>query len=123
MLDHITPMVGQVEGQQQDYGQDQDENATAIQTITITSDHLGEFTQQLQTVSSQLQATSDIGEVYIQGKHSGPLQFCDIHCTCTSSEADEVKSSANSLLLSALYARNGYFQHKHSSIGFFSREE
>lgn len=69
MLDHITPMVGQVEGQQQDYGQDQDENATAIQTITITSDHLGEFTQQLQTVSSQLQATSDIGEVYIQGKH------------------------------------------------------
>ena len=59
-------------GQQEDYveGQGQavlDENATAIQTITISSENLGEFTQHLQSVSSQLQSSSDIGEVYIQG--------------------------------------------------------
>ncbi|XP_045168921.2 zinc finger protein 236-like [Mercenaria mercenaria] len=73
-------MLGQVSnsagvndvGEQQDFtegqGQEQlDENATAIQTITISSDNLGEFTQHLQTVSGQLQSTGDIGEVYIQG--------------------------------------------------------
>lgn len=79
----LNQMTGSVEvtgvGQQQDFVEGQvqdqmDENATAIQTITITSDNLGEFAQHLQPVTGQLQAAGDIGEVYIQGRSPQHLQ-------------------------------------------------